>query len=112
MIDSTRAGRLNLGDVVSRKETLETRTQRSFTMLIWDAHTHLSGVPGNTPEERLGNLLEFADRMGIQRLCVSMGMNWSYDPSPEDLRKQNDEVLQAVKKFPERAFGFVYLSPN
>jgi len=80
-------------------------------MLIWDAHTHLSGVPGDTPEERLGHLLEFADRMGIGRLCVSMGLNWSYDPSPEDLRKQNDEVLRAVKKFSERAFGFVYLSP-
>ena len=81
-------------------------------MLIWDAHTHLSGVPGNTPEERLGRLLEFADRLGVQRLCVSMGLNWSYDPSPDDLRKQNDEVLQAVNRFPERAFGFVYLSPN
>jgi hypothetical protein len=41
-----------------------------------------------------------------------MGMNWSYDPSPDDLRQQNDEVLQAVRHFPDRAFGFVYLSPN
>jgi hypothetical protein len=80
--------------------------------MIWDAHCHLSGVPGNTPEERLARLLEFADRMGIQRLCLSMGMNWSYDPSPEDLRRQNDEVLRAVAKFPTRAFGFVYLSPK
>jgi len=62
-------------------------------------------------EERLAHLLEFADRMGVERLCISMGMNWSHDPSPEDLRKQNDDVLRAVKKFPERAFGFVYLSP-
>lgn len=81
-------------------------------MLIWDAHTHLSGVSGDTPEERLGRLLEFADRMGIQRLCVSMGLTWSYDPSPDDLRQQNDEVLHAVRHFPDRAFGFVYLSPN
>lgn len=80
--------------------------------MIWDAHTHLSGVPGDTPEERLARLIEFADRMGIERLCVSMGMNWSYDPSPDDLRKQNDEVLRAVTRWPQRAFGFVYLSPN
>ena len=80
--------------------------------MIWDAHTHLSGVPGATPEERLERLLEFADRMGIERLCVSMGMSWCYDPSPEDLRRQNDEVLRAVNRFPKRAFGFVYLSPK
>jgi len=80
--------------------------------MIWDAHTHLSGVPGDTPEERLTRLLEFADRMGIERLCVSMGLNWSYDPPPEDLRRQNDEVLRAVRRWPQRAFGFVYLNPN
>jgi hypothetical protein len=80
--------------------------------MIWDAHSHLSGVPGNSPEERLARLLEYADRMGIERLCISMGMNWSYDPSPDDLRRQNDEVLRAVKEFPTRAFGFVYLSPK
>lgn len=81
-------------------------------MLIWDCHIHLSGVPGETPEARLGNILRYADRLGIERVCVSMGMNWSYDPSPDDLRRQNDEVLRAVKQFPERAFGFVYLNPK
>ena len=44
---------------------------------IWDQHCHLSGVPGNTPEARLGKLLEFADRVGIERLCISMGMEFS-----------------------------------
>ena len=80
--------------------------------MIWDAHTHLSGVRGDLPEERLARLLEFADRLGIKRLCVSMGMTWSYDPSPEELRRQNDDVLRAVSRFPERAFGFVYLNPK
>jgi predicted TIM-barrel fold metal-dependent hydrolase len=80
--------------------------------MIWDAHCHLSGVPGETPEDRLAQLIEFADRMGIERLCVSMGIKWSHDPAPDDLRRQNDEVLQAVSRFPKRAFGFVYLNPN
>jgi len=79
---------------------------------IWDVHTHISGVPGKTPEERLGKLLEYADRMGISRLCVFMGMSWNYDPPPEFMRRSNDEVLQAVRKFPDRAFGFVYLNPK
>src|SRR6266571_2089315 len=81
-------------------------------MEIWDLHCHLSGVPGNTPAARLGKLLEYADRMGIARLCVFMGMEWSYDPSPEKMRQENDEVLRALRHFPDRAFGFVYLNPR
>lgn len=81
-------------------------------MTIWDVHCHLSGVPGRTPDERLSQLIAFADRMGIERLCIFMGMNWSYDPSPEDMRQQNDEVLAALKRWHDRAFGFVYLNPN
>jgi predicted TIM-barrel fold metal-dependent hydrolase len=79
---------------------------------IWDVHTHLSGVPGDTPEARLGKLLEYADRMGIARLCVFMGMSWSEDPSPETMRRDNDEVRRAVRHFPDRALGFVYLNPR
>jgi predicted TIM-barrel fold metal-dependent hydrolase len=79
-------------------------------MRIWDLHCHLSGVAGLTPEERLGNLLRYADRMGVERLCVYMGMKWSQDPSPDDLVQQNDDVLRAIAKHPDRAFGFVYLS--
>jgi predicted TIM-barrel fold metal-dependent hydrolase len=80
--------------------------------MIWDLHCHLSGVPGVTPEERMGQLIGFADRLGIERICVFMGMKWSYDPTPEDMRRQNDEVLTAIRRWPQRAFGFVYLNPN
>lgn len=81
-------------------------------MEIWDVHCHLAGIAGATPEARLGRLLELADRMLIARLCVYMGMTWSYDPSPGELRQQNDDVLKAIARYPERAFGFVYLSPK
>ncbi len=81
-------------------------------MEIWDLHCHLSGVPGRTPEDRLGQLLGYADRMGISRLCVYMGMKFSYDPTPEDFRQQNDEVLQAISRWSDRAFGFVYVNPK
>ena len=79
---------------------------------VWDLHCHLSGVPGDTPPARLENLLRYADRMGIARLCVFMGMNWTYEPTPDDFRRQNDEVLEAIRRFPERALGFVYLNPK
>jgi predicted TIM-barrel fold metal-dependent hydrolase len=80
---------------------------------IWDVHCHLaSPLKDSTPEARLGRLLEVADRMGIGRLCVYMGMKWSYDPSPDDFRKQNDQVLAAIGRYPDRAFGFVYINPK
>lgn len=80
-------------------------------MRIWDLHCHLSGVDGDTPAQRMDQLLLGADRMGIERICVFMGMEWSHDPGPSDLRHQNDQVLDALKGREDRAFGFVYLSP-
>jgi predicted TIM-barrel fold metal-dependent hydrolase len=81
-------------------------------MMIWDLHCHLSGVTGRTPDERMAQLIEFANRMGIERLCIYMGMTWSRNPSPKDFRKQNDEVIQALSHWHHRAFGFVYLNPR
>lgn len=78
--------------------------------MIWDLHVHLSGVPGRTPEERMAQMLEYADRMGIERLCVYMGMSWSKNPSPERLRQENDEALQAISHWHNRCFGFCYVS--
>ena len=80
--------------------------------MIWDLHCHLAGVPGVTPDQRMARLIEYADRMGIDRLCVYMGMNLAVDPSPEEMRRQNDEVLQALSHWHHRAFGFVYLNPR
>ena len=79
---------------------------------IWDLHTHLSGVPGRTPDERMAKLIEFAGRMGIDRLVVFMGMEFDYEPTPERFRKDNDEVLQALSHYHDRAMGFVYLNPK
>jgi predicted TIM-barrel fold metal-dependent hydrolase len=81
-------------------------------MEIWDLHCHLSGLPGDSPEARLGKLFEYADRLGINRLCVFMGMELTNDPAPERMREENDQVLRAIGKFPRRAFGFVYLNPR
>ena len=81
-------------------------------MMIWDLHSHLAGVPGRTPDERMAQLIEYATRVGIDRICVFMGMQWSQNPTPEDFRKQNDEVIQALSHWHHRAFGFVYLNPK
>jgi hypothetical protein len=36
----------------------------------------------------------------------------SCDPTPEEMRQANEQVLRAVSQFPDRAFGFVYLNPK
>jgi predicted TIM-barrel fold metal-dependent hydrolase len=79
--------------------------------VIWDVHGHLN-APGETPKARIENLLRIADRMGIERLIVFMGYPWAHNPSPDDLRRQNDQVLEAVEHSHGRAFGFVYLNPK
>ncbi|MCE5308156.1 MAG: amidohydrolase family protein [Acidobacteriales bacterium] len=79
---------------------------------IWDVHCHLAGVDGDTPEKRASELLRIADRMGIERLVVFMGYPFLADPTAEQLREQNDQVLRALRAFPDRLFGFVYLSPR
>ncbi len=78
---------------------------------IWDMHGHLSS-PGDTPKAKIANLLKSADRMGIERVIVFMGYPWSYEPTPDDMRRQNDQVIEAVESSGGRAYGFVYLSPR
>lgn len=79
---------------------------------IWDAHCHLHAVPGNTPEERMEVLIRCADRLGIERLIVSQGYSANLHPKPDQFREENDRVMRAVRRFPDRAFGSVYLSPS
>lgn len=81
------------------------------TELVWDVHGHLAGVAGS-PEERITQLLKYADRIGIDRLIVCMGLSFSADPSPERFRRENDELLRAISHSHGRAFGFVYLNPK
>jgi predicted TIM-barrel fold metal-dependent hydrolase len=79
---------------------------------IWDVHAHLHSVPGGTPEERMQTLVRFADRMGIERLILSQGYSADLHPIPDQLREENDRVMRAVRRFPDRAYGAVYLSPS
>ncbi len=78
---------------------------------IWDMHGHL-GSPGDDPKARIAGLLRSADRMGIERLIVFMGYPWSNEPGPDELRRQNDQVLEALQHAAGRMLGFVYVNPS
>lgn len=79
---------------------------------IWDSHCHLLGLEGDTPEERARELIRIADRLSIERLVIFMGYPSIADPTPAQLREQNDQVLRAIRAYPDRLFGYAYVSPN
>ena len=76
----------------------------------WDIHAHV-GTPGPTPAKRMETLVQIADRVGVERLCINMSPPWQHEPTPEQFRKSNDDVLAILKEWSSRAFGFVYLNP-
>lgn len=77
---------------------------------IWDLHCHLLGLSGRTPEEKMSQLLEIADRHSIERLCLFFSNTWSKTPTPEELQADNDVVIQAMSHWSDRTFGFCYVS--
>src|SRR3954463_2513023 len=78
---------------------------------IWDVHSHLHSAPGDTPEARMEVLIRCADRLGIERVILSQGYSADLHPTTDQLREENNRVMRAVRRFPERAYGSVYLSP-
>lgn len=81
--------------------------------MIWDLHCHFTNFEGRTPDERMANLIRFADRMGIERFMLYLGFPpHPHDPAPEEMTKINDQVIEALTHWHHRAFGFVYLNPN
>ena len=81
------------------------------SLRIWDCHTHLIGFEGSTPAERMADMLRFADRMDIERMCVFLGMKEAFHGGREEMRQQNDEVLDALGHSHGRAMGYAFMDP-
>jgi predicted TIM-barrel fold metal-dependent hydrolase len=78
---------------------------------IWDGHCYLMGFEGSTPAERMQSILRYDDRMGIEKMCLFLGMEFKFHEGPEAMRKQNDEVMEAVKHSQGRALGYAFMDP-
>ena len=80
---------------------------------IWDVHSHFEAMRGDTPEARMEVLVRHMDRLGIERLILSQGYGeFISHPTPQQVREENDRVMRAVRYFPDRAYGAVFLSPE
>jgi len=74
-----------------------------------DAHAHVGLKPDDVDKQ-----IDMADRLGINKLSISMPITNYSSTEPEDpaqVRKNNDLVLKAVKKYPDRYIGFIILNP-
>lgn len=57
-------------------------------------------------------LIAVADRFGVQRMVCFMGWPFAVDPAPDEMRRQNEQVAEAIAAAPERALGYVYVNPR
>ncbi len=71
-----------------------------------DAHTHVY-LYGGGPERQI----EFADRLGIDKLVASRPIVSEKDASPEKFRESNDLVIKSIKQYPDRLIGQCYINP-
>ncbi len=78
--------------------------------MIIDCHTHLIAFEG-TAQQRAARLLYFADKLGIDVVCLSLGSSLVCQPTPEEVAEANDFVLDAAGHNPGRIIGFCYVSP-
>ncbi len=96
--------------------------------MIIDAHTHifpsrmrenrndfLKGEPSfqsiyNSPKARLAGARELITMMDDQGVTKSIVFGFPWE-NPENFRRHNDYVMEAVSRFPERLVGLVCFSP-
>ena len=62
-----------------------------------DSHTHVYLSPASTPEVQL----DFADRLGIEKLVISRPVT-KQDGPHQEFRDSNDMMIKAMKQYPDR----------
>ena len=90
------------------EEAQNLMNKKSFFVL--DAHTHIgaSYLTCYFTDRRwtADELIREMDRCGVDVACVSGG------GFPHEIKRMNMQVLDAVKRYPDRLIGFVRLSPK
>ena len=84
-------------------------TSTETLIVIIDCHVHIHQYYKDL-QDCGGSLLPAADRMGIDKLCVSVLLGGE-QPTPEDIVRSNDTVAAAIQRYPDRYVGYCYLNP-
>ncbi len=56
--------------------------------------------------------LRMADRMGVERLVIYLGIERSENPPPHELKAANEFIVRCLRVAGDRAVGFAYVNPN
>jgi len=77
--------------------------------LIVDTHAHMGKLPILSPKVWMTpeRLVETADRLGIEKMCVSSLKALTYD-----FYEGNQDVVEAMKRYPGRILGYVVVNPR
>jgi predicted TIM-barrel fold metal-dependent hydrolase len=71
-----------------------------------DTHAHVYFTDDSPATQ-----LDYADRLGIEKLVISRNMEPFSKGLPEEFRKCNDLVIRCTKQFPDRFIGMMVLNP-
>lgn len=75
--------------------------------MVIDSHAHIL----NADDAHLTAILNAADRAGIDKICISsLSREWVEFPSEAQLEEAAEDVLAAVRRYPDRFVGFTYAS--
>lgn len=72
-----------------------------------DSHAHVY-FSADSPASQI----DFADRLGIERLVISRNLEPFSGGTPEEFRRCNDLVIQCMKAYPNRFLGTMVLNPT
>jgi len=88
-----------------------------------DSHMHINGRNINWGWEHNDLIIEAADKLGIDKLAVSIPANrrfpmrdenpFDYNiPTMDEIRQDNDDVLAAMNRYSGRILGYCYVLPG
>ena len=75
-----------------------------------DCHMHVNGKTRKWGWGDNDKIIDAADKLGIDKLCCSIPIT-SGMPSHEEAQACNDDVLEAMNRYPDRILGYCFVNP-
>jgi len=76
-----------------------------------DCHMHVNGRRQNWGWADNDKIIDAADRLGIDKLCCSIPIVYGM-PKPGECEECNNDVLETMRRYPERIMGYCYVNPG
>ncbi len=102
--------RSGLSDAADKPKPAPTRRIAKLGPVI-DCHAHLSYPGSATSDKKDQQLIEAADKLGIDQLCCSV-LTPKRPATAEGFRTCNTKVAEAMKRYAGRVLGYCYVNPG